>query len=91
MFDGLIEIFKMFVGTFLGAFVGWFFAKDKYKAEVQGVVLDNESKKIDNLEKIIEIQGATIDRQSKLIDNLILEVNKNAEKVKQLEEIINRK
>lgn len=65
-----LDILKIFLTTGIGSLLGWFFARSKYKAEVQTIQVSNEGLEIDNLKKIIDIQQTMIDNLNNRVKEL---------------------
>ncbi|MFC3158979.1 hypothetical protein SAMN05443633_107143 [Chryseobacterium arachidis] len=61
----MTELFKEHIETFLSLIIsglaGWLFGRKKLNAEVQGMDADNEAKKLENDEKLVNLYKDTLD------------------------------
>nr|WP_315032469.1 hypothetical protein [uncultured Chryseobacterium sp.] len=90
----MIELFKENIGTFLSLVVsgsaGWFFGRRKLNAEVEGMDADNEGKKLENDEKLVNLYKEALDDLGNRYEAKFKEFSEISErKIKLLEEEIN--
>ncbi|AZA84797.1 cell wall anchor protein [Chryseobacterium lactis] len=90
----MIELFKEHIGTFLSLVVsgsaGWFFGRRKLNAEVEGMDADNEGKKLENDEKLVNLYKEALDDLGNRYESKFKEFSEISErKIKLLEEEIN--
>ncbi|WP_312398784.1 hypothetical protein [Chryseobacterium sp.] len=90
----MIELFKEHIGTFLSLIVtgsaGWFFGRRKIDAEVEGIDADNEGKKLENDDKLVNLYKDALDDLGNRYEAKFKEFSEISErKIRLLEEEIN--